>query len=204
MVTVVGKFRFWVPFLAVVALVWAATTQLVAHNVFGLSADHKARVQSPNPSPTVDRPVPFFNTGLSVACFLITNQSTTDANITAFGLLLPGAPDESADGGFALVSPLDRGLTIQEGVAVPGFPGVNLDFAVMTGGNFTSGHHRLGIPPGGPGPTRVCVSGPFSNDPIRDSSERSIRRLQGRRGSGQRARHRHLGETAKTVILAFM
>ena len=31
---------------------------LVAHNVFGLSADHKARVQSPNPSPPWICPYP--------------------------------------------------------------------------------------------------------------------------------------------------
>ena len=161
MVTVVGKsVRFWVPLLAVVAAVGAATTQLFAHNVVGLIAQHRARVSSPNPAPTVDVPVPFFDTGLSVACFLITNQSTTDANITAFGLALLDPPPEDA-GGFALVSPLDRGWTIQEDVSVPGFPGVSLDFAVTTGGNFTGGHRRLGIRPPTPGEPsfpRVCAS----------------------------------------------
>ena len=144
----------------VVAVFCVSLSQLAAHSVVGIQFrdTHKALVQSPTAA--TDLPVPLFNTGLSVACFRVTNQSTTDANITALGLEIPDVPDDV--NGFALVWPVDRGWTLQEDVHVPGVPDVNLDFAVMTGGNFTGGHHRLGIPPGEPGPTRICISGPFA------------------------------------------
>lgn len=137
--------------------------QLLAHSVVGIRDRdvHRALVQSP--SAATDMPVSIFNTGLSVSCFRVTNQSTTDANITAFGLEIPGVPDEVD--GFALVWPLDRGWTIQEDVRVPGVADVTLDFAVVSGGNFTGGHRRLGIPAGEAGPTRICVSGPFHVPP---------------------------------------
>lgn len=143
-----------------VATAIAASAHLFAHSVVGISdhEGHKALVQSPTAA--TDLPVPIFNTGLSVACFRVTNQSPTDANITALGLEIPDLP-ESVDG-FALVWPVDRGWTLQEDVAVPGMRDISLDFAVMTGNNFTGGHHLLGIPPGEPGPTVICVSGPFN------------------------------------------
>lgn len=150
------RFRRIVLFVAVVSV---STIPLTAHSVVGINYRdfHKGLVQSPTAA--ADLPVPIFNTGLSVACFRVTNQSTTDANITALGLEIPDIPDEV--NGFVLVSPVDLGWTLKEDVQVPGLPDVHLDFAVMTGGNFTGGHHRLGIPTGEPGPTRICVSGPF-------------------------------------------
>ena len=146
---------------ALAATVMAASANLFAHSVVGIADrdGHKALVVQ-SPTAATDLPVPLFNTGLSVACFRVTNQSPTDANITAFGLEIPDLP-ENVDG-FALVWPVDRGWTIQEDVAVPGMREISLDFAVMTGNNFTGGNQRLGIPPGEPGPTQVCVSGPFN------------------------------------------
>jgi hypothetical protein len=160
MVTVGRKVRF---VFLIVAVFSGGVMSVLAHSVVGIQYRdvHKALVQSPTIA--TDLPVPIFNTGLSVACFRVTNQSTVDSNITALGLEIPDVPDEI--NGFALVSPVDRGWTLQEDVQVPGVPGVTLDFAVMTGGNFTGGHHRLGIPTGEPGPTRICVSGPFNVPP---------------------------------------
>jgi hypothetical protein len=79
-----------------------------------------------------------------------------DTRITAIGLELPGTLS-----GFALVSPLDRGLSVQENIqGVPGFPAVTLDVVISTGGGFTSGRPRLGLPPSAT-PTAICLSGPF-------------------------------------------
>lgn len=155
-----GKFRLW---CVIAVIVCGGMGQALAHSVVGIRDQdvHRALVQSPTTA--TDMPVPIFNTGLSVSCFRLTNQSTTDANITAFGLEIPAIPDEVD--GFALVWPLDRGWTIQEDVRVPGVADVTLDFAVVSGGNFTGGHRRLGIPTGETGPTRICVSGPFHLPP---------------------------------------
>ena len=146
----------------VAAILAVSTIELFAHRVIGVGdpIGHRALVQSPNPAPAVDMPIPVFDTGLSVACFRVTNTSLTGARITAIGLELSGELS-----GFALVSPLDRGLSIQENVEVPGFPGVALDFAVVTGPNFTGGRPQLGLAPQAP-PTLICVSGPFPNEPI--------------------------------------
>ena len=157
MATVRTKTRF---VFLLAAFLCVGLSRLAAHSVVGIQFRdiHKALVQSPTAA--TDLPVPVFNTGLSVACFRVTNQSPTDANITALGLEIADLPDDVD--GFALVAPVDRGWTLQEDVHVPGVADVNLDFAVMTGGNFTGGHHRLGIPTGEPGPTRICISGPFN------------------------------------------
>jgi len=112
-------------------------------------------VQSPSASP-VDLPVPLWDTGLSVVCIKVTNTSTVDTRITSVGLELAGQRS-----GFALLSPLDAGLSIQENVSgIPGFPGVALDVSVGTAGGFTSGRPRLGLPPSST-PTVICLGGPF-------------------------------------------
>ena len=141
----------------VVGVLASATSVVLAHRVLGRNypALVTALVQSPSASP-VDLPMPLWDTGLSVICIKVTNTSTVDTRITAIGLELPGPRS-----GFALVSPLDRGLSIQENVeGIPGFPGVALDVAIATGGGFTSGRSRLGLPPSST-PTVICVSGPF-------------------------------------------
>ena len=144
--------------LAIVAAALATSTSVVlAHRVLGRTYPGftTAFVQSPSASP-VDLPVPLWDTGLSVACIRVTNTSTVDTRITAVGLELPGTLS-----GFALVTPLDRGLSIQENVGgIPGFTNVSLDVVVSTGGGFTSGRSRLGLVPGEQ-PTLICISGPF-------------------------------------------
>jgi hypothetical protein len=89
--------RFTACLFVLAATALAASANLFAHSVVGISDrnGHKALVQSPTSGS--DLPVPVFNTGLSVACFRVTNQSPTDANITALGLEIPDLP-ESADG----------------------------------------------------------------------------------------------------------
>jgi hypothetical protein len=145
--------------LVLIALVVAIApaAQVFAHRVIGRAYPTlvTALVQSPTASPS-DLPIPIFDTGLSVVCIRVTNTSRVETRITAVGLELPGTL-----AGFALVSPLDAGLSIQENVGgIPGFPGVALDVAVVTGGGFTGGRPRLGLPPSAT-PTVICLSGPF-------------------------------------------
>ena len=143
---------------AVAVLVIISATALRAHRVMGQNypAVATALVQSPTASP-VDLPVPIYNTGLSVICFRVTNSSTADTRITAIGLELPGSLS-----GFALLTPLDYGLSVFENVEqVPGFSGVTLDVVLSTGGSFANGHARLGLPPSTT-PTTFCLSGPFN------------------------------------------
>jgi hypothetical protein len=141
----------------VVALVVSAAG-VSAHRVIGRNypAVATALVQSPTASPS-ELPVPIFTSGLSVICLRVTNTSSVDTRITAIGLELPGTLS-----GFALLSPLDYGLSVFENVEqVPGFPDVTLDFVLATGNGFTGGRPRLGLPPSTT-PTQFCVSGPFS------------------------------------------
>jgi hypothetical protein len=148
--------------LLIIALVLVLGVPVMGHRVFGRNYPGltSALVQSPSASP-VDLPQALWDTGLSVICLKVTNTSPVDTRITAIGLELPGRAS-----GFALVSPVDAGLTLQENVeGVPGFPGVTLDVALLTGTNFTGGRPRLGLAPGAT-PT-VCISGPFdSSTPI--------------------------------------
>jgi hypothetical protein len=143
--------------LSVGAIVAGSSFELLsAHRVKGQRdpIGHTAFVSSPTSA--ADLPVQIYETGLSVACFRLTNTSPANVNVTAIGLELPGELS-----GFALVSPLDRGWEIQENVtSPPGFPDVTLDFAVIAGRHFAGGHRRLGIEPG-TAPATVCVSGPF-------------------------------------------
>jgi hypothetical protein len=135
------------------ALVVAGTSDVSAHRLIGRAYPTLATAFiQPPPAPNNDLPIPLWNTGLSVVCLRVTNTSPVDARITALGIDLPGARRR----GFALLSPLERGVTLHENVGpVPGFAGVELDFALSTGATYESG-----IPPG-PEPTVVCLSGPF-------------------------------------------
>jgi hypothetical protein len=143
--------------LLLAAAAWSI--DLSAHRVIGRTYPGVvgALVQSPTASPT-DLPIPIFNTGLSVICIRVTNTtSPADVRITALGLELPGTLS-----GFSLLSPLDRGLAVQENVQqLPGFPDVTLDVSVVTGTNFTSGRPRLGLLPSTT-PMTICLSGPFN------------------------------------------
>ena len=133
------------------------TAELFGHRIVGRTypALVTALIQSPSASPA-DLPVPLWDTGLSVICLKVTNTSRVDSRLTALGLELSGRRS-----GFALVWPLDSGLTVHENVEqVPGFPGVALDVALVTGTSFTAGRSRLGLPPSTT-PTLVCISGPF-------------------------------------------
>lgn len=113
------------------------------------------------------------DTGLRVACFNVANTSPPRVGrpnfprVTGVGFELPGAPS-----GFALLTPLDAGWAIIEGVTteLPGHGIVTLDFVLVARTNptgITPGAPRepRGIPPGQPAlrgaGTRFCVSGPF-------------------------------------------
>ena len=144
--------------IALVILAAGWTVRLSAHRVIGRSypASVTALVQSPTASP-VDLPIPIFTTGLSVICFRVSNTSPVDVRITAIGLELPGTLS-----GFSLLSPLDRGLAVQENVQqLPGLPDVTLDVAVVTGTSFAGGRPRLGLLPSA-APLPICLSGPFN------------------------------------------
>jgi hypothetical protein len=143
-----------------VLVVVGAAIELSAHRVIGVNHPtlHVAAVRSPAAS-TTDMPVPIFDTGLRVVCFRVTNSSDT-SYITGVGLELPG--DLS---GFALMSPLDRGWSIEEGVDAPGFPDATMDFAVVTGTHFAGGKPKQGIQKED-GTVTICVSGPFPATPI--------------------------------------
>ena len=145
--------------LVVLAAVMTAI-EVSAHRVIGVNypTQNVAAVRSPAASVT-DMPIPIFDTGLSVVCFRVTNSSET-SHITAVGLELPG--DLS---GFALVSPLDRGLSIHEDVEAPGMAGASMDFAVVTGTHFAGGRSKNGIEKAD-GVVTICVSGPFPAQPI--------------------------------------
>ena len=146
--------------LLLIVVVGAAGITVSAHRVIGVSHPslNVAAVRSPAASVT-DMPIPILDTGLSVVCFRVTNSSDT-SHITGVGLELPG--DLS---GFALVSPLDRGLSIEEGVDAPGFPGATMDVAVVTGTHFAGGRTKNGIQKSD-GVVTICVSGPFPSLPI--------------------------------------
>ena len=146
-----------------VLVVVGAAIELSAHRVIGVNhpGPNVAFVRSPAALQT-DMPIPIFDTGLSVLCFKVTNSSDT-GHITGVGLELPGELS-----GFALVSPLDRGLSIEEGVDVPGFPDATMDFAVVTGTHFAGGRSKQGIRKA-EGTVPICVSGPFPFIPIERS-----------------------------------
>jgi hypothetical protein len=147
-------------FLLLVVVAMTAVIEVSAHRVIGVNHPtlNVAAVRSPAASVT-DMPIPIFDTGLSIVCFRVTNSSET-SRITGVGLELPG--DLS---GFALVSPLDRGLSIHEGVDAPGFDGASMDFAVVTGTHFAGGRSKNGIEKAD-GVVTICVSGPFPTLPI--------------------------------------
>jgi hypothetical protein len=142
------------------ALVGITAVKVSAHRVIGVNHPtlNVAAVRSPAATVT-DMPVPIYDTGLSVVCFRVTNSSD-NSHITGVGIELPG--DLS---GFALVSPLDRGLSIEEGVDAPGFAEATMDFAVVTGTHFAGGRSKNGIQKA-EGVVTICVSGPFPNLPI--------------------------------------
>ena len=130
-----------------------------AHTIKGVNHPTLATARLSSPTSAVDRPTPIPDTGLSVACFNVQNTSLYDARITALGFDLPGELT-----GFALVSPTDSNFTAENEVGnVPSFPGILLDFALLTHKRFASGNPYLGLAPGQP--VRVCVSGPFPRDP---------------------------------------
>jgi hypothetical protein len=143
-----------------VFVVLGAAIELSAHRVIGVNHPtlNVAAVRSPAASQT-DMPVPIFDTGLSVVCFKVTNSSES-SHITGVGLELPG--DLS---GFALVSPLDRGWSIEEGGDARGFPDATMDFAVVMGTHFAGGRPKQGITTAD-GVVPICVSGPFPSIPI--------------------------------------
>ena len=144
----------------IVLLLAAAAIEVSAHRVIGVNSPalNLATVRSPTAS-DADMPIPILATGVSVACFRVTNTSPA-SHITGVGIELPG--DLS---GFALISPLDRGLSLQEGVDAPGFPGATMDFAVVTGTHFAGGRPKNGIA-AAEGVVTICVSGPFPALPI--------------------------------------
>ena len=134
-----------------VTLLVVGTAVVSAHRVIGRQYPTLATAFiQPPAGPNNDLPITLWNTGLSVVCLRVANTSAVDARITALGIDLPG----NRFGGYALLSPVGRGVTMHENVGpVPGFPGVTLDFAVTAGSDFAL--------PQNPLPTLLCISGPF-------------------------------------------
>src|SRR6187399_3313343 len=122
--------RSRVVFAISTALLVVCTAGVSAHRVIGRQYPTVATAFiQPPAGPNNDFPIPLWNTGLSVVCVRVANTSPVDARITALGFDLPGV----RGGGFALVSPLRGGFTLHEKVGpVPGFAGVELDFALTT------------------------------------------------------------------------
>jgi len=151
--------------LTFVLICTASATAARAHNIKGVNYPTLATARLTSPNATlVDRPVPIPGTGLSVACFNVRNTSpettSPEARITAVGFDLPGEPT-----GFALISPTDSDFALGNEVGnVPFFPGVTLDFALLTHKTFASGNPHLGLARS-PSPVQICVSGPFPSDP---------------------------------------
>jgi hypothetical protein len=145
--------RSRVVFAISTALLLVCSAGVSAHRVIGRQYPTLATAFiQPPPAPNNDLPIPIWNTGLSVVCVRVANTSVVDARITGLGFDLPG----NRGGGFALMSPIGRGITLQENVGpVPGFPGVMLDVAVIMGRDFAT---TLGP---NPEPTVFCLSGPF-------------------------------------------
>jgi hypothetical protein len=152
-----------------------------AHVIRGLFHPTEATAFVSSPSATADRPLRLawagHDTGLGVACFFVANTSPPRAEapewprVTAVGFELPGNPR-----GFVLVSPLDEGWDVVEGVdvAVPGHGVMTVDVALVAPANPTgrergNGGLPAGIRPGQVGMrgngTRFCLSGPFPDDP---------------------------------------
>jgi hypothetical protein len=140
-------------------LLCAGSAAVRAHNIKGVNHPTLATARLSSPSSATDRPTPVSGTSLSVACFNVQNTSPHDARITALGFDLPGELT-----GFALVSPTDSAFTLENEVGdIPYFPGVPLDFALLTHKRFASGNPHLGLAPS-PSPLQICVSGPFPRE----------------------------------------
>jgi hypothetical protein len=150
-----------------------------AHTVRGLTEPSSTAFVG-SPTAGSDLPVPIawgtlptrFDSGLSVACFLVSNttlrpEGSEWPRLTAFGFELPGTRS-----GFTLLSPQGEGWEVMENLDVATPRGTfTVDFALVapvnpmgrsTAGNFDQ---LLGLPPnqpsGRPDGTPFCVAGPF-------------------------------------------
>ena len=158
------------------AILVTSVATVSAHVVRGLGNPTLATAFVSSPTATqADAPIPVgwgsVDTGIRVACFNTANTSEPSAHdpnwprITAVGFELPGQLS-----GFSLMAPLDGDWELVENVstAVPNYPDVTLDFAVVARLTPAAIFHKkrfalLGIPPDqerNQG-TRFCVSGPF-------------------------------------------
>jgi hypothetical protein len=158
----------------------ASAVAVSAHRIKGLYYEGLVKAFVSSPSSGVDSPVAIRwstrDTGLRVACFFVSNSSAPRADLTAWprvtgvGLELPGQLS-----GFTLLSPLDQGWDLVEGVPVnlPGHGAMTLDFALLAPvnpvGHPRGPHQLLGLPPGMPDVPQngqlFCVSGPFPDKP---------------------------------------
>lgn len=176
--------------LALVAfLILGVSLTLEAHTIRGVnrSTEATARIESPTAN-IVDFPIPLVvdengNPLLSVACFRVRNSSPPpqDSRITAFGFDLPG---ELTD--FELVDPNNFNIVLEsylnftlenEVERIPGFQGITLDFALLTGRTFGGGRPNKGLAPSSV-LTTFCVRGPFPAVPIENMIDNSYVRFQ--------------------------
>jgi hypothetical protein len=170
--------------VATLAIVAIAIASLSAHSIRGLYHQGLVRALVSSPSSGADAPIPITwgtsssgQTGLRVACFFVSNSSPPrpDApvwpRVTGLGFELPGQLS-----GFTLLSPLDQGWELVEGVHadLPGHGAITIDFALLApvnpvGHSIRDPGRLLGLPPGSEHRpqtgSRFCVSGPFPDKP---------------------------------------
>ncbi len=137
--------------LAFAALSVAQGSRAQAHNVVAIGTDQaRARVARIRP---LDTTLIQLGNGLAQFTFSVgpvegfeTFFSPFDARITGIGFAFAGDV-----GNFTLTSATGRGsnfsLVNDVGVGLPGFEGVNLDFALLTGTNFATGNQERGLAP---------------------------------------------------------
>jgi len=158
-------------FASALALNLCLCLAIGAHNIKGVDNCRLATARLSSPTAALDMPVPIPGTNLSVVCFKVQNTSPYDARITAIGLDVPGELR-----GFALIDPASfnpadpanhvtvesyLNFTLEDQVShVPGFPGLKLDFALLTGNTFGGGRPKAGLA-SGQTTTTFCVKGPF-------------------------------------------
>ena len=157
--------------LSVLAVGLCLSLTIGAHTIRGVNDCRLATARLSSPTTAVDMPVPIPGTNLSIVCFKVQNTSPYDARITAIGFNLPGELR-----GFALIDPASfnpadpadhvtvesyLNFTLEDQLGhVPGFPGVKLDYALLTGNTFGGGRPKAGLAPSQT-TTTFCVKGPF-------------------------------------------
>ena len=147
-----------VTYLTTVLLVLAMSCATASgHNVKGIEYPTLASARITSPTSAVDIPEPIYDTGISVACFKVRNNSPHNAVIKAIGFDFPGDY-----GDFNLVLPDDSTFHVDSQVdLIPFYPDRTLDLAFLTGPRFNSHGGKGGLLPSTTQFTTFCASGRF-------------------------------------------